>query len=510
MTMFLEKKNENSAIILPNGRKVGEPIEIHEYWVGKIRDVRARGDTDVWTYVQWYWSPQEVRTHVKSFDDTLCSPYERVFSDNFDYVSTSAFDAVVPLYKLNDGDLLQPYIPWDTFYTRYSFEHRTRIISVRHSPLPPVHLSTNNSPSSSSSSSSSSDTQPKPGEYSCLCQVPYAPLSLETPAHFAVMTTTKGKDKEKTTSVTGKVPKSHTLMHYCPRPTCRRFYHASCLLAAKCLDPDTGVASRKRRLLCASPDVKGEFVLGRAPSEKNGIQANEGELESELEMGPERKRIRVGTPVGDSSIPAPTTKARGRGRGQGRGRGRGRGRSRGRGRGGSTAAPAPPTPSPSPSPSSADDDAEIELLLASLPPDLVQIAEQPIVRGAAWHTGGLSGNLGAVVRARRIVYKAVLGGGWNSEEEEYALDGWEEKVGVVKRAVVELDSRSSVTEEAHGDKGDEAGAREGEGEVEGNKTKEKGRGRRRRRKASTTTRKVDDHDNEGVLPFLCPQCQGAI
>ena len=57
---------KNSAIILPNGRKVGEPIEMHEYWVGKIRDVRARENADVWTYVQWYWSPQEIRTRVKS------------------------------------------------------------------------------------------------------------------------------------------------------------------------------------------------------------------------------------------------------------------------------------------------------------------------------------------------------------------------------------------------------------------------------------------------------------
>ncbi|KAG6890358.1 hypothetical protein C0992_002082 [Termitomyces sp. T32_za158] len=355
------------AVILPHGRRVGEALEMHEYWVGRIRDVRARDANDVWTLVQWYWAPHDLRA-LRSFDPALCSPYERVFSDTFDYVSTASFDgerlpfpcpihslptATITLHKLNDGDVLQPHIPWDAFYTRYTYEHRARVLT------------------------------PAPGAYSCLCNVPYAPLAAP-------------------------------LMHFCPRPTCRRFFHAPCLVAADCLDPDTDPNSRRRRLLFASPDD-------------------------------------------DAQEPAPVSapaRTRRRGRGGGGGgarRGKGRGKTRAR------------APSP--------DDA---LALTSLPPLLIQIASQPIVRGSAWRAGGLSGNLGAVVRARRVVYRALRGGDdGEGEEGEYALEGWETRIDVGS-AVVDLQSEDTPST----------------------------------RTRSAKRPKTAVHG--GVQPFVCPQCQGAI
>lgn len=47
--------------------------------------------------------------------------------------------------------------------------------------------------------------------------------------------------------------------------------------------------------------------------------------------------------------------------------------------------------------------------LALMPVDLVWIAQQPIVRGRAFELGGVSGNVFAVVRARRMVYEALAG-----------------------------------------------------------------------------------------------------
>ncbi|KAF8065269.1 hypothetical protein FPV67DRAFT_1696385 [Lyophyllum atratum] len=330
----------DTAIVLPHGVKVGQAIELCDYWVVKIREV--------WTRVQWYWSGDEVHGAIKSFDSKACGRYERIFSDHFDYVSTSAFDAAVPMKKLNDTDIEQPYIPRDVFYTRYTFEYRARVI------------------------------QPKPSS-ECLCALPYSP----------------------------DTPSPSSLMHFCPRPACRRWYHASCLVGAGYRDGDGdaegGKAGRGRRLLGMSPDVDGE-----------------GGLE---EMG---------------------------GGEGGKGRGRG-GRKGERGRGGGGGEPDPDQDANSNADSSST-------LLSTLPPDLLLIASQPIVRGAAFPAGGVSGNVGGVVRARRMVYNALRGGEEVPEDREGVLG-----VGV------------------------------GEAVVEG-----KGKGKKRVK------------PRESVAALLCPECGGAI
>ncbi|KAG6909731.1 hypothetical protein DXG01_015719 [Tephrocybe rancida] len=473
------------------GDKVGQPLAQHDYWVGRIREVRAASDGEVWTLVQWYWSPSEVSAQIKSFDEEPCSPYERLFSDNFDYVSSSAFDSVITMHKLNDGNLTQPYIPWDTFYTRYTFEHLTRVISVRRSSAEPQ----------TDEDERMTPPQPNPGKYTCFCNIPYAPNSLTPPPPSSPLNTTarisvKGKGKAKAKD---PVPRAHTLMHYCPRPTCRRFFHASCLLAEH-QDPDTGATSRARRLLCASPDVAGEFLLG-AESEK---ERSPGKAPREaVEDVRSRKRIRAGTPLdeGEAVALAPET-ASGRGRGRGRGRPRGRGRGRGRGKG--TTVPSVPMRSRSSSRSPAldpdvSDSNSLDMRLAALPPDLVLIAEQPIVRGAAFRVGGLAGNLGAVVAARRTVYTAL---GWKpekdededeeeeKEKEQWGLEGWEERVGPVERAVVDLGVESE---------GDDSG-------LEDDETKSKGR----RKKTTGKVRKRKGGEEEGVVALMCPNCNGAI
>ena len=47
--------------------------------------------------------------------------------------------------------------------------------------------------------------------------------------------------------------------------------------------------------------------------------------------------------------------------------------------------------------------------LDSLPNELVQVAEQPIVRGAAFKSGGVTGNISYVVQARRMIYEVLRG-----------------------------------------------------------------------------------------------------
>ena len=79
------------------------------------------------------------------------------------------------MYKLNEDDPDQRYIPDGEFYRRYTFEYRVRNI------------------------------QPKPGLKTCICHIPYNPNDMDP----------------------------LNLMHFCPRPSCRKAYHHQCLLVAK-------------------------------------------------------------------------------------------------------------------------------------------------------------------------------------------------------------------------------------------------------------------------------------
>ena len=153
-------------------------------------------------------------------------------------------------------------------------------------------------------------------------------------------------------------------MHFCPRPSCQRFYHSSCLTSRDPTDPSL----RRLHLLSSSPDsnlpIDFETLAPAEPAQK-------------------RKR---GRPSAASlrSTHRKTT----------------------------------------------------EELLGQLPQKLLKIAEQPIVRGAAFLQGGVSGNVRVVVNARRMVYGAV-------ESGRGVEEGWEEEVGVQEpgeeeRAIVNI------------------------------------------------------------------------
>jgi len=90
----------------------------------------------------------------------------------------------------------------------------------------------------------------------------------------------------------------------------------------------------------------------------------------------------------------------------------------------------------------------LSTVLANLPADLVTIAQQPLVRGAAFRSGGIAGNIGMVTQARRIVYEALEKGGVGGsvpddwEEKVFGDDMEELKLGL-KNAVVKVESENS-------------------------------------------------------------------
>ncbi|KAJ2915734.1 hypothetical protein MD484_g4661, partial [Candolleomyces efflorescens] len=121
----------STATVLPHHYPPGADFPEHEYWVVKIREIRGvihdEDDTnDVWAKVQWYYAPEDVAGVVKSFDTSACSPYERIFSDHFDFVSSESFNETITIPELNDEDIEQKYIRPDVFFTRYTIERQSR------------------------------------------------------------------------------------------------------------------------------------------------------------------------------------------------------------------------------------------------------------------------------------------------------------------------------------------------------------------------------------------------
>ncbi|KAG1769832.1 hypothetical protein EDD22DRAFT_868128 [Suillus occidentalis] len=184
-------KIHQTAFILPEGVL---PDILHHptaYWIGRIKQIRARNEEDVWALVQWYWSPQEVNSVIKSFDVSGCGQYERIMSDYYDYVSTTSFCDHATVMRYDERAVDQKGFDSDHFYCRFDLEYRARRI------LPNVQST------------------------ACCCGVSYNP------------------DRD-------------PVMHFCPRPNCRAAYHQECLTRPK---QRLNAAARARKFIENWPDT---------------------------------------------------------------------------------------------------------------------------------------------------------------------------------------------------------------------------------------------------------------
>ncbi|KAJ7121024.1 hypothetical protein C8R44DRAFT_171390 [Mycena epipterygia] len=201
-------KNE-IARILPNGRRVGAPIELHEYWICRILEIRAKNPSDVWVRVEWFYSARDAAGVIPAFDPSHCGQYERLRSNHIDCISSSVFDGMASVKEYDETALEQDTILDDDFYYRYTLD------------LAP-HGST---------------ISPNPGA-TCTCTSPYNPSD----AH----------------------PKS--LMHFCLQPECRKYYHSGCIAPqGKPL-----AADRDRGFLFCDPDTGLPLELDDAMSSASG------------------------------------------------------------------------------------------------------------------------------------------------------------------------------------------------------------------------------------------------
>ncbi|KAJ7701917.1 hypothetical protein B0H17DRAFT_167971 [Mycena rosella] len=304
----------STATVLPGTRKVGEALELYQYWLVRILAIRGRncGNSspkkknartkakprvpEYWVKIKWYYSPKEVSCRIAGFKESHCDLYERISSDHFEIVSALTFNELVPIMKFREDDPDQQPIGKEDFFTRYFLRTSSKRCEIE-------------SYSSKTSNSKS---------LGCICGDPY-----------------DLKDKS-----------SLHIMYMCPRPQCRNFYHTECLL--KCRHW-TQMTHPLIRLSC-SPDTDEFPVLSPCPSKRRKKKTEAEHFQSLSEA---------------------------------------------------IAALDPPLPEP-----------------------LLQLAAQPIVRGAALSKAGLglAGNACAVVAARRMVYAAIQKGssvpdGWESDLE---------------------------------------------------------------------------------------------
>lgn len=202
-----------------------------------------------------------------------------------------------------------------------------------------------------------------------------------------------------------------SLMHFCPRPSCRRAYHHSCLLASKSKESSTTLISENSSQITVSRPPRKTKRGTR--SSLNSDSAKSTPDYSEQNLAPDNPtfsrsfRLLGCSPDTDDNIdlrslipltvqsPAKLDETE-------QSEGPQPARKKRKGRRSVTKNHVPVAPPRRPTRTLAD-------ALGDLPFDLLHIAEQPLVRGAAFTNGGVSGNIAFVTRARRVVYKSLQG-----------------------------------------------------------------------------------------------------
>ncbi|KAI0260031.1 hypothetical protein BC834DRAFT_902590 [Gloeopeniophorella convolvens] len=157
----------DDILVLNHGWTPGEPYDIQDSWVGKVRGIRGSSPRQVWLAVQWYWSGEDISEHSQTVNATCYGRFERSLSTQRQIVSLLSVNGKATVVDYDETSLEQKPIPSDVFFTRRKYDPLNCIVS------PPIAAT-------------------------CLCSRPYNPDDTDP-------------------------------MHLCPRDGCRRWYHQSCL-----------------------------------------------------------------------------------------------------------------------------------------------------------------------------------------------------------------------------------------------------------------------------------------
>ncbi|KAM5546059.1 hypothetical protein V8D89_000185 [Ganoderma adspersum] len=213
--------------------------DTNDIWLGQISQIRtSTNKTETLAKVRWYWSRNDVATLIKSFDHNKCSPFERILSDNYDYVSPYAFQALTHVYEYHEDDLNPPPIGPTTFFMRTTLLHRKKHLKVGR------HQCTDQG-ASGRPLNEHAWIQPPLGHNTCACKEAYNPYPAPMLMDEMTMSTSEPPDT----------------MHFCPSTNCRKWYHSNCLILMKHLDTTSHPATRAIRLLANDPDSEAPFVM---------------------------------------------------------------------------------------------------------------------------------------------------------------------------------------------------------------------------------------------------------
>ncbi|KAF7319291.1 BAH domain-containing protein [Mycena chlorophos] len=197
------------AIVVPADHDIAtkKPLYEEDHWFCQIEEIRAFPDETVtgdrvWVKIRWFYHPTDpALANAPGFDPHLCGHYERIKSNHTDCVSSTVFQATVDMISFDESNLEQEFIPPETYYYRYEADMNKKSRKANKSPPAPT-------------------LTPKPSA-TCVCLQPYDALD----------------------------PSPGGVMHLCPQPTCRRYFHRECI-------EKNAVAGRSRReYLHHNPDT---------------------------------------------------------------------------------------------------------------------------------------------------------------------------------------------------------------------------------------------------------------
>ncbi|THH05780.1 hypothetical protein EW145_g4545 [Phellinidium pouzarii] len=311
----------NYGIIVPAGSESLVP-DLHEHWVGKIKEIRSDPDdnSEVWAKVQWLWSAEDVAEQRKRFDSNLYGKMERFLSNKYDFVHAECFQDLASVVFYDESNIMQPFISEDTFYYRSTYDYKRNHIMGKPSAT-------------------------------CLCGVHYDP------------------DKEEKDSI----------MHFCPRASCKRSYHTSCLRKANSVDESWKNRDSRFKATSTVPRyLQLERMLPHIPAEQTRSPADSVFLTTNAtpsQMPPRKRRPSV-TASQDTIVNFDTH--------------------------------------------------------ALIPLSLLALARSPMVKGAGTtlprNIGVVTGNIAVVARARKLLAHLM-------ESEDFARDNWEESIGLPREDI---------------------------------------------------------------------------
>ncbi|KAJ7057228.1 hypothetical protein C8F01DRAFT_346799 [Mycena amicta] len=189
-------------------------LPVEDYWIAKIKDIRATPEGEVWLKVNWYYTHSDLLKYVPTFKPSSCAKFERVYSHHSEIISSTIVAQASPVFRFLENNTDQKPIPANSFFCRYYFD------------------ATEFSVGQYTSEESVNDTRDAKRNINIsvcdLCRGAYSPED----------------------------PDPDEVQHWCPSPSCRRGFHRRCLQKHD-LSSDSSPGDLIRARLANLPDPGG-------------------------------------------------------------------------------------------------------------------------------------------------------------------------------------------------------------------------------------------------------------